>query len=112
MEVKHVARLYSDLPDVRGFMCGISPNFMHSMDAAHMSLVIADWEGNFGAVHDSFATHACDVELLLAHTKRKFIDMYDVDNYYRIIEDQLIDDRSDVIVDRPELGTLNIEEIQ
>ena len=32
---------------------GISPNFIHSMDASHMSLVIEDWDKTFGAVHDS-----------------------------------------------------------
>ena len=111
-QVKHVAQVYTDFPDVRGFMCGISPNYIHSMDAAHMALVIDKWNGDFGAVHDSFSAHAPDIELLLAHTKREFIDMYDVDNFYHIIEDQLVEDMADVTVDRPELGDLNIEEIE
>ena len=68
--------------------------------------------GDVGAVHDSFSAHAPDEELLLAHTKREFIDMYDVDNYYRIIEDQLVEDLDDVTTDRPMLGELNIEEIE
>ena len=111
-QVKHVAQVYTDFPDVRGFMCGVSPNYIHSMDAAHMALVIDKWNGDFGAVHDSFSAHAPDVELLLAHTKREFIDMYDVDNYYHIIEDQLVEDLDDVTTDRPALGDLNIEEIE
>ena len=110
--VNHVAQVYTDFPDMRGFMCGISPNYIHSMDAAHMALVVDKWNGDFGAVHDSFSTHAPDVELLLGHTKREFIDMYDVTNYYQTIEDYLVKDMSDVTVDRPELGNLNIEEIQ
>ena len=110
--VNHVAQLETEFPDMRGFMCGISPNYIHSMDASHMALVIDKWNGDFGAVHDSFSTHAPDVELLLAHTKREFIDMYDVDNYYRIIEDQLVEDLDDITTDRPELGDLDIEEIQ
>ena len=111
-QVNHVAQVYTDFPDVRGFMCGISPNFIHSMDAAHMALVIDKWNGDFGAVHDSFSTHAPDVELLLAHTKQEFIDMYDVDNFYTTIEEHLIEDMDDVTVDRPLLGDLNIQEIQ
>ena len=111
-QVQHVAQVYTDFPDVRGFMCGISPNFIHSMDAAHMALVIDKWNGDFGAVHDSFSTHAPDVELLLAHTKQEFIDMYDVDNFYTTIEGHLVEDMDDVTVDRPLLGDLNIEEIQ
>ena len=38
--------------------------------------------------------------------------MYDVDNYYHIIEDQLVEDLDDVTTDRPTLGDLNIEEIE
>lgn len=111
-QVQHIAQVYTDFPDVRGFMCGISPNYIHSMDAAHMALVINKWNGDFGAVHDSFSTHATDVELLLAHTKREFIDMYDVSNYFKIIEAQLIEDMDDVTLERPQLGNLNIEEIE
>ena len=38
--------------------------------------------------------------------------MYDVENYYHIIEDQLVEDLDDVTTDRPVLGDLNIEEIE
>ena len=38
--------------------------------------------------------------------------MYNVDNYYEIIESQLVEDPTDITVDRPELGDLNIEEIE
>lgn len=110
--VNHVAQVDTDFPDMRGFMCGISPNYIHSMDASHMSLVIEKWNGDFGAVHDSFSTHAPDVELLLAHTKQEFITMYDVENFYTRIEDELVDDMDDVSVPRPELGSLNIQEIE
>ena len=109
--VNHIAQLETVFPDMRGFMCGISPNYIHSMDAAHMANVIDKWNGDFGAVHDSFSTHAPDVELLLGHTKREFIEMYDVDNYYEEIESQLVKDTTDITADRPELGDLNIEEI-
>ncbi len=110
--VQHCAQVATKLPDIRGFMTGISPNFVHSMDASHMALVIDDWNGEFGAVHDSFSTHACDVELLLAHTKRKFIDMYDVDNFYNYIEGELITDKEGIDVEQPELGSLNINDIE
>ncbi len=110
--INHVARVPTTTPDIRGFMCGVSPNFVHSMDASHMMLVIDDWHGDFGAVHDSFSAHACDVEHLLALTKSKFIEMYDVDNFYDYIEDQLITDKTGLEVDQPVLGDLNIKEIE
>ena len=99
-------------PDMRGFMCGISPNFIHSMDASHMSLVIDRWDGDFGAVHDSFATHACDVDRLLQATKDTFIGMYDVDNFYDYIQTQLISDDSELDITQPKRGSLEIQEIQ
>ena len=106
--INHVARVPTTTPDVRGFMCGISPNFIHSMDASHMALVIDAWNGDFGAVHDSFSTHACDVDDLLALTKQTFVEMYDVDNFYDYIEDQLITNKEGLDVAQPTLGTLDI----
>jgi len=82
---KHVIREHTDIPDRRGFMCGISPNFVHSMDASHMALVIADWEGDFAAVHDSYSAHAGNVEVLMVKTREKFVKIYDKENFYDTI---------------------------
>ena len=107
--VEHVIQEASDIPDIQGFMCGISPNFIHSQDASHMALVIDSWNGEFGAVHDSFSTHACDVNRLLALTKQVFIDMYDYDNYFDVIRQNLTNNEDDI--EQPELGNLNIGDI-
>ena len=109
--INHVGQIPTKTPDVRGFMCGISPNFIHSMDASHMALVINDWDGDFGAVHDSFSTHADDEEELLVKTKNHFIDIYDVDNFYNYIEDQLLTKKDNLDVTQPTLGDLNIQEV-
>lgn len=108
-DIKHVMKTPTDKPDIRGFMCGISPNYIHSMDAAHMALVIADWQGDFGAVHDSFSTHASDVDLLLQRTKEVFIDMYDHENFFDVIRKQLTDDTDSV--EQPMLGDLDVSAI-
>ena len=108
-DIKHVMKTPTDKPDIRGFMCGISPNYIHSMDAAHMALVIADWQGDFGAVHDSFSTHASDVDLLLQRTKEVFIDMYDHENFFDVIRKQLTDDTDSV--EQPVLGDLDVSAI-
>ena len=110
-QIKHVAKVPTKMPDTRGFMCGISPNFVHSMDASHMAHVIDEWNNDFGAVHDSFSTHACDVESLLALTKDKFIEMYNVENFYDYIENQLVTDRTKLDVTQPLRGSLNVEDI-
>mgnify|MGYP003630596234 FL=1 len=108
-DVKHVLKTPTDRPNIRGFMSGISPNFIHSMDAAHMALVIADWDGAFGAVHDSFATHASDVEDLLQKTKQVFIDMYTNDNFFDTIRQQLTNNTDSV--QQPALGELDVKDI-
>ena len=105
-QIKHVLRTPTDRPDIHGFMCGISPNYIHSMDAAHMALVISGWEGDFGAVHDSFSTHASEVDELLAKTKSVFVEIYDKDNYFDIIRENLTNSNDDV--PQPELGKLDI----
>tara|TARA_R100000458_G_C8159021_1_gene163834 strand:- start:39 stop:734 length:696 start_codon:yes stop_codon:yes gene_type:complete len=109
--VNHVARVPTKTPDIRGFMCGVSPNYIHSQDASHMALVIEEWNGDFGAVHDSFSTHACDVETLLMRTKQSFIEMYDKENYYDLIQQNIITDATNLDVEQPELGELDVTQI-
>ena len=108
-DVKHVLKTPTDRPNIRGFMSGISPNFIHSMDAAHMALVIAEWDGAFGAVHDSFATHASDVDVLLQRTKEVFIDMYSSDNFFDTIRQQVTNNTDSV--EQPAIGKLNVGDI-
>lgn len=99
------------VPCRRSFASGCSPNFVHSMDASHMAKVIESFSGAFGAVHDSFSTHSCDVDKLLEHTKWQFASMYNTDNFFNTIENMLLDGREGYNVKQPELGTLKIEEV-
>ena len=109
-QVTHVALVPTRMPDRRGFVCGMSPNYIHSMDASHMALVVSSWDGCFAAVHDSFSTHASDVDSLLSLTKQVFIRMYDYDNYFEVIRNFITDAEDDV--EQPTLGNLNIKEIE
>ena len=71
-----------------------------------MALVIDFWNGDFGAVHDSFSTHACDVDRLLDLTKEAFVCMYEEDNYFDTIRFKLTNNEDDV--EQPEVGELDI----
>ena len=104
--IGHVINLPTENADTRGFMTGIAPNFIHSLDASHLALTVADWEGSFGAVHDSFSTHASEVDDLLALTKQVFIDMYDEDNYFDVIRHHITGNTDDV--KQPDVGDLDI----
>ena len=59
---------------------GISPNFVHSMDASHLMLTIlkAKEHGieSFNAIHDSYGTHACDLDKLNALLRQAFVEQY------------------------------------
>ena len=81
------------------------------MDAAHMAKVIESFSGDFGAIHDSFSTHACDVNKLVVQTKWQFGMLYNKDNFFTIIEDMLLDTREGYELNQPQLGDLDISEI-
>ena len=106
LRFKHVIREKTDIPDRRGFMCGISPNFVHSSDAAHMALVVANGDSDFGAVHDSFSAHANKVEDLMVSAREVFTTMYDKENFY-----ETIPFGRGYEGEQPNLGTLDIKEV-
>jgi len=60
---------------------GISPNFVHSMDAAAMMLTIelAKAKGitQFAMIHDSYGTVAADTDALAASLRQAFVKMYE-----------------------------------
>lgn len=58
---------------------GFPPNFIHSLDASHMiltSLKCKEAGIAFAAVHDSFWTHAADVDVMNSHIRQEFFAMY------------------------------------
>jgi len=99
----------TDIPAIHEIMSGISPNYVHSMDASHMSLVInrLNEQGitSFGAIHDSFSVHAEDVEELLHVTKECFVEMYD-GNVFERMRSNMVDDKFDE--KEPAIGKLDL----
>ncbi|CDP00493.1 unnamed protein product [Coffea canephora] len=64
------------------------PNFVHSLDGSHMMMTaIACREAglNFAGVHDSYWTHACDVDQMNKILRQKFVELYEAP----ILEDLL-----------------------
>ncbi|KAI9772458.1 MAG: DNA-directed RNA polymerase [Geoglossum simile] len=63
------------------------PNFIHSLDATHMllSAIRCDEAGlTFAAVHDSFWTHACDVDTMNHILRDAFIQIHSEDVIARL----------------------------
>nr|CAG8491107.1 12082_t:CDS:10 [Entrophospora candida] len=56
------------------------PNFIHSLDATHMlmtSLECKEQQLTFASVHDSYWTHACDVERMNLIIRDQFIKLHE-----------------------------------
>lgn len=69
--------------DGRQAQAGIAPNFVHSLDAAHLMLtVVAAHDAaicDLAVIHDSFGTHAADTDRLAAILRETFVTMYETD---------------------------------
>jgi DNA-directed RNA polymerase len=80
--VRVVYGLHTDTEkiDKRKMKDGIAPNFIHSLDAAHLMLTVNLCAERgitaFGMVHDSFATHAGNASVLAAELREAFIYIY------------------------------------
>jgi DNA-directed RNA polymerase len=72
----------TDELDRRKQVTALAPNFVHSYDAAHLCRTVVALEAERGhgldwaVVHDSFGTHAADVEDLGRVLRRTFVDLY------------------------------------
>ncbi|KAL0885911.1 hypothetical protein Bca101_009894 [Brassica carinata] len=65
--------------DVRKQRTVFPPNFVHSLDGTHMMMTaVACREAglNFAGVHDSYWTHACDVDTMNRILREKFVELY------------------------------------
>lgn len=95
---------------------GISPNFVHSCDAAHMMLttVRATQEGidAFAMIHDSFGTTAGQTEAMFRIVRESFVEMYTdvdvLDQFRNEIARQLSEEKRDELAELPAKGTLDL----
>ena len=110
--ITHVLKEPTNFPNSQGFQAGISPNWIHGEDAAHMMCIVQDWDGDFAGVHDSFSVHANRVEELQVKIREVFIDIYSTDNPFQDIVDRLLD--GDAVYEEalPTLGALDIEQVR
>lgn len=92
----------------------ISPNFVHSCDAAHLTLTVAAATDagltSFALVHDSFGTLAADMDAFYTVVRREFVGMYtraDVLECFKEDVSALLPDASKVPA-LPEKGALEL----
>jgi len=90
---------YTNEYDSDGAISGMPPNFVHALDAAHMSLVIdalckmgIDF---FSFIHDSFGVLAPYIPMLRDITKETFYEIHSQDQLERLLK------RSEELVGKP-----------
>ena len=109
----------TDKMDKRKQASGISPNYVHSLDAAHLMLTVNACKeagiNSFAMVHDSYGTHAGDIETLNAVLRETFITMYSEDRlaqFYSEIAAQLPPELIEEIPELPARGTLDLNVVR
>lgn len=105
----------TDKLDASRQSAGLSPNFIHSMDAAALALTVctALRHGitSFAMIHDSYGTHAANTDLLGDCLRSVFVDIYQDDilgQFYQALQKSLL---ADDIPSPPARGSLDITEV-
>ena len=101
----------TDEPDLLRHASGLAPNFVHSMDAAHLHRVAAAASADgqithLAMIHDDYGTHAADAQRLYELIRSEFVTMYEE-------HDPVLDfaAKYPTIPAPPTKGTLNIREV-
>lgn len=119
---KRVRLVYSiegDKLNKRKQASGIAPNFVHSMDAAHMmrtvNACVEQGLASFAMVHDSYGTHAADVDVMAHTLRRSFVEQYSGDvlgDFRRQLIEQLPEKLAKKIPPLPPMGTLDLTAVE
>lgn len=98
---------------------GIAPNYVHSLDAAHLMRTVnhsvVEGVDNFSMIHDSFGTHACDVPMLNAVLREEFVEMYSIDRLTMLRDEvlaQLPPELASEVPPVPPAGDLELDAVR
>ncbi len=98
---------------VRKQVNAIAPNFVHSLDAAHMMLTVNRLNEaglrHFAMVHDSYGVHACDVDMLNRVLREEFVRIYRKPVMTRFLAEQRAANPGIALPEPPLLGDLDID---
>ena len=114
--IQSILREEVDALDKQKQASGISPNFVHSMDAAALMLCVARCLTvgitSFGMVHDSYGTLPADMDAMAVCLREAFVEMYghhDVLEEFRAsIAAGLSEDNLALLAPVPQRGSLDL----
>lgn len=97
---------------------GISPNYVHSLDSSHMlstvNLCVANGVYSLACVHDSFGTHAADIDTLHVAIRQAFVEQYRTNRLQQFRDELLAQLPEEIAVELPPVppqGDLDIEAV-
>jgi DNA-directed RNA polymerase len=113
-----ILKVEGDELDRRRQAAGISPNFVHSLDASHLMRTItygkAEGINAWCMIHDSYGTHAADADTLSYQLRRAFVDQYE-DNVLEDFRAQLVaglpSELAVQVPPTPPMGTLDLDNV-
>lgn len=99
---------------------GVSPNYVHSLDAAAMQhticLALEEGLSAFSMVHDSYGTHAADAETLARSLRNAFVDLFGgTTNLLAVIREEVRKQtglNEKALPALPALGSLQVEAVR
>ncbi|OVA15329.1 DNA-directed RNA polymerase [Macleaya cordata] len=90
------------------------PNFVHSLDGSHMMMTALACKKaglNFAGVHDSYWTHACDVDEMNRILREKFVELYETPILENLLESFQESFPTMHFPPLPERGDFNLKEV-
>ncbi|XP_050913765.1 DNA-directed RNA polymerase 2, chloroplastic/mitochondrial [Lathyrus oleraceus] len=90
------------------------PNFVHSLDGSHMMMTAVACKKaglNFAGVHDSYWTHACDVDEMNRILREKFVELYETPILENLLESFQESFPSLTFPPLPERGEFDLREV-
>lgn len=104
--------------DSRAQANGVAPNFVHSLDAAHLQAVALGCKAagirHIAVIHDSFGTHAADTSTMSRVLRETFVNQYSTDvlgDFYEQLKEQLGADIADRLPPPPQAGSLDLDRV-
>lgn len=91
------------------------PNYIHSLDSSHMLMTALEMDRRglaFSAVHDSFWTHACDIDEMNEALRDSFIELYSKPLLQDLKDSWELRYPEVEFPDIPELGNLDLNEVK
>ncbi|MBY3320738.1 DNA-directed RNA polymerase [Rhizobium laguerreae] len=101
--------------DGRRQASGISPNWVHSLDAAHLMKTIGrcrrEGIASFSMIHDSYGTHAGNAWAMARYLREEFVQMYSQVDVLTRFKEELEAQTGEQLPDLPEKGNLDLQQV-